>query len=305
MLFILHKRKTKWRFFMRFRELLEEYDVPIAPEGHEHTTEGWIQFDCPFCDEGGHQYHMGFNIRGGFVNCWSCGAHSIASVIRAYTTLSFKAVKKICDEIIPEKETPIMRENIKGFLDTPPLGSLQDVHIRYLSGRGFDYHNIQKLWQIKATGVVGHLKWRIFIPITHRGKIVSWTTRALKKTAKKKYHSAKPEQELIPHKNLLYGSDYVRHTAIVVEGPLDVWAIGPGAVATFGTAFTPQQVISLLRVPRRVICYDNQPTAQKQATKLCDALGAFSGETINVKLDSKDPGEANIKELKKLRKFLK
>lgn len=288
---------------MKFREFLEEYNIHTAPEGHEHSTEGWIQFDCPFCSKDSQHWRMGYNIKGGFVNCWSCGSHSVASVIKEYTNLSYKAIKKICDEIVPEK-TPTMQENIRGILDLPPIGNLQDAHIRYLNKRGFNHYKIQKLWQVKATGIVGYLKWRLFIPIIHQGKIVSWTSRAIKSNDGKKYISAKPNQELVPHKNILYGGDYVRHTAIIVEGPIDAWAIGPGAVATFGTAFTQQQVMALLKVPRRVVCYDNEFIAQQQANKLCDALGPFSGETINVKLDSKDPGEANISELKKLRRFL-
>jgi len=289
---------------MKFIEILEEHDIPRAPEGHEHSTEGWVQFDCPFCGRDSHHYHMGYNLRGGFVNCWRCGAHSLASVIREYTTLNYKEVKKICEEIIPEN-VPIMRENIKGFLQTPTLGPLQDAHIKYLNQRGFDHHMIQKLWQIKATGIAGHLKWRLFIPILHQGRIVSWTTRAIKDNIPRKYQSAEPHQELIPHKNILYGGDYVRHTVIICEGPLDVWAIGPGAVATFGSGFTEQQIMRLLHFPRRIVCYDNEREAQKQAKKLCNAIGAFGGETINITLDSKDPGEAKFGELKKLRKFLK
>jgi DNA primase len=177
--------------------------------------------------------------------------------------------------------------------------------VRYLSKRGFDYKEIQWLWQIKGIGIAERkLMWRLFIPVLHNNEVVSWTTRSIRDNTKYKYISAGPEQELLPHKNILYGSDYARHTVIIVEGPLDVWRIGPGAVATFGTAFTKQQVLALLKYPRRVVCYDNEKEAQDQALKLCDALGVFGGETLNVTLESKDPDEAKPKEIKRLRKFL-
>jgi len=289
---------------MKFHELLEELNISSAPEGHEHQTEGWIQFDCPFCERDSRRYHMGYNTNGGYINCWRCGSHSLASVLHEYTGLGYKQIKKLIDDLDSVRIQPIMRENIKGFLQTPSkVGALKDVHIRYLSKRGFQYGEIQRLWQVKSTGIVGYLKWRLFIPILHQGRVVSWTTRALRDT-KYKYISAKPEQELIPHKNILYGVDYVRSCVIITEGPLDVWAIGPGAVATFGTAFTKQQVLQLIKIPHRIVCYDNEKEAQKQALKLCDALGAFDGRTYNVVLDSKDPGEAKLSELRKLRKFL-
>jgi hypothetical protein len=248
---------------------------------------------------------MGYNANGGFINCWRCGGHSLVSVLLEYTGLSYKQIKKMIDGLDSIQVQPVMRENIKGFLQIPSkVGHLKDIHVRYLSERGFDYNEIQRLWQVKSTGIVGNLKWRLFIPIIHKGQVVSWTTRSLG-DSKFKYVSAKPEQELIPHKNILYGSDYVRNCAIITEGPLDVWAIGPGAVATFGTSFTQSQVLELLRIPHRIVCYDNEKEAQKQAHKLCDTLGAFKGRTYNIVLDSKDPGEAKLSELKRLRKFLK
>ena len=290
---------------MKFIELLYEFDIPRAPEGHHHHTHGWVQIDCPFCSKDSHHWRMGYNISGGYINCWSCGTHSLASVLHEYTNLPFHKIKALLDQLDDIIIQPIRKENIEGMLGIPScVGNLRDIHIRYLSTRGFDYKEIQRLWQVKGISIAGRLKWRLFIPVLHQNRVVSWTTRAIGK-ASCKYISAEPNEELIPHKNILYGGDYICHCAIITEGPLDVWAIGPGAVATFGTAYTQQQILQLIKVPRRIVCYDNEVEAQKQAQKLCDALGSFEGETINVVLDAKDPGEAKHKELKKLRKFLK
>ena len=291
---------------MKFREILEDCNIPIAPEGHTHQTEGWIQFDCPFCSRDSGRFRMGYNIRGGFVNCWACGGHSVLSVLREYTELPWAKLKKLMAQVDEVARHPIQRENLRKFTEIPPsVKKLAGAHIRYLSSRGLDYNEIVRLWQVRGIGIAsGPLKWRLFIPIVHQGMIISWTTRALGET-EFRYLSAKPEQELIPHKNVLYGSDYARQTVVIVEGPIDVWTIGPGAVATFGTAFTPSQINQLLKYPRRMVCYDNETIAQKQAVKLCDALGSFNGETNNIVLDAKDAGEANSHELRQLRKYLK
>jgi hypothetical protein len=43
-------------------------------------------------------------------------------------------------------------------------------------------------------------------------------------------------------KETLYNLDNAKDgTAIVVEGPIDVWRIGDGAVATFGVIYTQKQ----------------------------------------------------------------
>lgn len=287
---------------MKFTEIIDKYNIPRAPSEHHHQTEGWINLDCPFCSRDSHRYRMGYNISGGFTNCWVCGPHSLFSVVKAYTDLPNHKVKELLDQLDdvvdrrPEKE--------RGHLQIPNnVKPLTAVHIKYLESRGYDYKEIQKLWDVQAIGISGRLSWRLFIPIHYRNKTVSWTTRAIGK-CDLRYISAKPEEEVMPHKNMLYGLDYVRDTVIICEGPLDVWSIGPGAVATFGTSFTSSQIKYLVNIPKKIVCYDNEYEAQKQALKLCNMLGVFGGETINVQLDSKDPGEANIKELKKLRKFL-
>ena len=113
------------------------------------------------------------------------------------------------------------------------------------------------------------------------------------------------DQEAVNHKTLIYGADFCRHAIVVVEGPLDTWAIGPGAGALCGTGFTRAQVLAISRFPVRAICFDALPDAQKTARELCNLLRVLPGETYNVVLDSKDPGEAlttNPRELRQLRK---
>jgi DNA primase len=109
-----------------------------------------------------------------------------------------------------------------------------------------------------------------------------------------RYVSAKPAEEAMPIKSTLYGWDYVRHAAIVVEGPTDAWRIGPGAVATLGTSYSKAQVLLLTNLPVRVVCFDRDNEAQRRAKRLCCELAVFPGRTVNVCLEShlaaSDPG---------------
>ena len=161
---------------------------------------------------------------------------------------------------------------------------------------------MMRLWDIKATGNMGQFAWRIFIPIMLNGKQVSWTTRAIGSSLPR-YKSAKPKEEIVEHKHLLYGEDCVRHSVIVVEGPLDAWAIGPGAVALMGLSYTAEQVTRIAKYPIRTVCFDREPKAQIVADKLAGELSCFPGETQSVGLvTGDDPATADVEEVRELRK---
>lgn len=289
---------------MKFEDILIEYNIPTAPEGHHHARHGWIQFDCPYCGKDSEKWHMGYSIERHYVNCWRCGSHSLINTVMMLTDLSYRQVKKILD--VPDFIRPDKKIKTPGKLKIPPgVGKLYPAHKKYLQSRGFDWRQLKRLWGIKGIGISSRLPWRIWIPIHHRGEIVSWTTRSISKSGKiTRYISAKEEEESIPHKTLLYGADFVRHAAIALEGPVDVWRIGPGAVATFGSGYSSEQVEQLAKFPTRAICFDNEPEAQKRAKKLSDDLAVFPGDTYNVVLDRKDAGEEDEKNIRKLRKAI-
>ena len=193
----------------------------------------------------------------------------------------------------------------RGKLELPRhVNPIMDAHRRYLEGRGFDVDQLVNLWGIQATSILSKPSWSVFIPIVYRGEFVSWTTRAIGANARTRYVSAKPSQEIYHHKDLLYGEDLCGTSIAVLEGPLDVWAVGPGATCTFGTNFTRAQVRKIANYPNRVICYDSTREGQMQARRLCQALAAFPGTTTNVVLDAKDAAETNTNERNQLKALL-
>jgi len=130
---------------------------------------------------------------------------------------------------------------------------------------------------------------------------VSWTTRTIG-TGGSKYVSAGLLEERVHHKTILYGADFAGLGIIVVEGPTSAWAVGPGAVATLGVKYTKWQVLAIGQYPRRTICFDSEPVAQKQAQRLALELQAFPGQTDVVELETgNDPAEADPEEVEQLR----
>lgn len=285
---------------MRFEDILTENGIEVAPDNHEHKRAGWVNFDCPYCAVYKH-YRMGYNTRGHYLNCWACGRHGIAETLRELLGDKYRSiVGNLNDLEVSPREEKAPRGKLVVPKNIAPLGH---AHCEYLRNRGFNPKKLHKLWEIKGIGLSSSLAWRIFIPIFHKGVMVSWTTRSIVDRHKDRYISAGSNEEAVNHKELLYGEDYCRMSVLVVEGPTDVWRIGPGSVCTFGTTFSMAQVAHISRYPRRAICFDRESTAEKRARELSDRLSVLPGETYLVTLETgKDPGEASQEEIMEIRK---
>ncbi len=285
---------------MKFIEILQQFNVPYRQAGHEHCRAGWVQIDCPWCSPGWQHWRLGYSLITGRMNCWACGGQNLMKTLIEVTKQPYHVLKDLVEDIhldwvadLPQRGTLKLPYNV--------MSPLLNIHRNYLSSRGFDPDEIEKIWGLQSIGWNGgSLSWRIFIPIKWHAETVSWTTRSI--LDHHRYRSASVSQEKYNHKDLLYGEDFCRHTIIVCEGPTDVWKIGPGAVATMGTSFTQAQVLKMSKYPTRVICFDNEKAAQRRARQLVNCLAPFDGTTFNVTLDSKDPGSARASELHRLQK---
>jgi len=286
---------------MKFTDILQELNIEYKTEGHHHCRPGWINLDCPFCGKDSHKWHLGYSIESNFFHCWRCGFHSIIETLMEITGYSATKCKKILKDV---EYTEVKREKPKGKLILPKgIGKLQKPHRRYLRSRRFNWKKIQNLWQISGIGIASKLPWRIFIPILHHGKMVSWTTRSISNSNMvTRYISASLKEESIPHKSLLYGEDYAQKTIVITEGPFDVWKIGPGAVATLGIGYSLEQLLRMTKYPKRMVCFDHERIAQERAKRLCNELSVFPGKTFNIQLDAKDAASATNREIERIRK---
>lgn len=291
---------------MNIEEFLQEHNIEFRRHGeHHHVSSGWINTDCPQCSPNSKHFRLGWNLRGGYFSCWSCGKLPTLSTLQALTNLPIKTIRETIGGL--EKSDFYENQRPPGKLELPAsIGGLLPAHISYLFKRGFNIHELETLWKIRGIDWTNpKLAWRIFIPIKLDGETISWTTRSVDNKNPRRYITANAEQEKFPAKQILYGVDYCQHSIIICEGPLDVWKIGLGAVATMGTAYTKAQMLMASRFTNRFICFDNDKPGQEAAQKLCKDLMMFPGTTKNVILSSgKDPGEADKDEIQQLQELL-
>ena len=285
---------------MTFTELLDHYSIPYVHAGtHRHATHGRVSLDCPSCSPNSGKFKAGYHLEKRYLNCWSCGFLPLFQTLSTITGEPYGKIKELLGGLERDRTE---QSRTRGKLTLPDgVGPMQKPHRDYLRKRGFDPEAIERLWGVQGIGLAKKLAWRLFVPLHLDREIVSWTTRSISPDNPVRYWTAKPEQETVSSKTLLYGSDYANQTIIVCEGPADTWRIGPGAVSTLGVSVSRVQIAKMARYPTRVICFDSD--AQERAKRLCDQLSAFPGKTVNVCLETgKDAGECDSKEIQELRR---
>jgi len=286
---------------MQFTQVLDQLGIAYKQVGEDHhARQGWVQIECPWCGKGTGKHHFGFSLSHGNGNCYKCGRHRTGDTLSEATGRSLRYCLDLLRGFTRLGKPD--RTKALGRLSIPPnVGSMLPAHLQYLRKRGFDPQETARLWDVQGIGISAELSWRLYIPIHLHGKVVSWTTRAVGRFGKR-YVSASSHDEIVSHKSILYGGDYVRNVAIVCEGPTDVWRIGPGAVATLGLNYTPSQELELGKIPVRVICFDREKEAQKRAHRLARLLAAMPGETVVASLESgEDVASADLSEIAEFR----
>jgi hypothetical protein len=290
----------------QLRDMLQELGIAAAPQNHRHGRAGWVQICCPDCDQGLGKFHLGINENSLKANCWACGPKNLLGSLRTLSDLNYRELAAIIATIAPASVLSEQRV-VPSRLKLPAgTGKLLRRHRDYLRERGFVPSEVRDLWRVQGIGVSDPtLSWRILIPIFRRGRMVSWTARSVGSDPRR-YWSCSEEFEVVPHKQILYGMDFITSTAIIHEGPIDVWATGPGAVGTFGTSYTAAQLRLLSKLRKVIVCFDEGREAQARAQQLLQYLEPFPVECFNVIIDAKDPADAllhNPAELRRLRRF--
>jgi hypothetical protein len=190
-----------------------------------------------------------------------------------------------------------------------PLHALDDGHpaVVYLRGRGFDPAWLARQMQ------VGYCPWaypefpmakdRIIIPVYQGGAYAGWQARFI----------GEPPDKRVPKyltmagmkiSQLLYNLDTARQSpfGVVCEGPLDVWAFGPEAVALFGNKLSAAQarlIGSAWREGTVIILLDGD--APGPALQAHDALAGLVRQRAVVSLrPDQDPGGLPRQELRQL-----
>ena len=295
-----------------FQKFAQENGVPMARTGHHHCHSGWIQTHCPICTDCSHGFHLGWSIKKGNMSCWRCGNVSIMkflSLRMGSGRARFFYAKYCTDKPIPvivAKRDLTVASRVR---EPKGMKTLTPKHREFLRARGFlDVPSLVEEWEIWGTNHLASSlwRWRVISPVKdENGKVVSYVGRSIGKSPKKKYVYSRAEDTAADPKSLLYGihwamGDYV----LIVEGPIDVWKLGPGAVATNGISWSKEQISSLRKFKKRFILFDPEIRAMKKAMELAETLSIFPGETEVITGLESDPGDMSPKEALKLRKYL-
>lgn len=284
---------------MKLEDLLADAGVETADQvGSLHARSGWLNVRCPFC--GSNKYLLGLTST--TANCYQCGPKTVYDALSVLCpNLSKRELVHFLRNVKPTKFYRGVK--VRGTYKPPPGRiSLMDspFHKRYVESRNLDPKLLESFWKVEAIPQVGNHAWRLFIPVFWRYEPVSWTTRAVA-DGLLRYKSADPKSESLPHKSILFGEDFAGDTIVIVEGPMDVFTLGPGTVCTFGLNWSAEQLDRMILYPRRYVCFNNEPQAQRRAQKLVDILTPFPGQTWNVILDEKDINAMPPRKVKKLR----
>lgn len=154
-----------------------------------------------------------------------------------------------------------------------------------LKKQGFSLALAQELFLVRDDGSGGYydmFRGRLMIPIAdERGRIVAFGGRIIGAGQPKYINSS--DTPIYHKSDLLFGMDKAKEAiskkghAVLVEGYMDVIACHRAgmneAVASLGTALTPQQVRLMKRwAGQVVVLYDRDEAGQKAAEKACEMI---------------------------------
>lgn len=303
------------------RRFFQDNNIPFVDGGHKHCRPGWVNVACPFCT-GNSGYHLGYcedksqEYAGAFV-CWRCkGKHPIRA-IKALTGTTNAQAKGIFHAYKGRIITGGHKHNKSRvdpnliFRDTKlPKGCVEisesPAAAEYTIKRKYVPKYLTEVWGVKATTYKGIYKFRLVVPITFNGKIVSYQCRDYTGKSEVPYMACKMEDEQIHHKNMVGGFDQaiqygVTHP-VLVEGFFDAFRLGPGAVCCFGIAYRSEQIRFIAEHFKGVsVLFDGgEKQARARSRTICTELSHRGLDVQEVLLDKGDPDELPASEARKL-----
>ncbi len=296
------------KYQINFLKFLQDYNITYMTSGNKHCRPGWVQIGCPFC-AGGAGTHLGIHLSGVGASCWRCKGKSIRQIIQALLKCSYQEVCRIESKyrtrlVVRRKVPSSLNLALKVELPsgTGPMNARHDI---YLEERKFDPEHLERVFGLKGTGPIGSYKHRIIAPILFHDRLISYIGRDITGKADLRYKACPTICESYPYKKITYGIELAKkESVLIVEGITDVWRLGPGSVATFGTAFTPAQVRLLAsNFKRAFVFFDNEVPAQRASRELGLML-ATSGIEVEILVPESDPGNMDQNEADNLVKEL-
>lgn len=279
-----------------YEAILTQLGIPFWTSG-KNNVEGCLTIHCPCCpeDDPDPSRHGNLNPETGKYSCWRCkGSHPSVVLARA-GSISVQAAadlirKNSTGEIsVGQVEQTLFAESIK--LPGSPRPS--ELHSKYLESRGFDVDELCFYHGIQFTGMME--KWegvdwgyRVIIPVFDmKNKLVSFQGRGIFPNQDPRYLFPPKEKQVRDCKTLLYGAELckAKNSLLVVEGVMDAWKLGPGAVCTFGSSVTKEQILEMSKWKKVFLAFDNEPAAKEHARDVAKELSAMGCEAYLVNTD--------------------
>ena len=300
---------------MDLRDFFDEYNIEYWTTG-KNVSDGWVNVQCPFCDDSSN--HCGIRKNDLRINCWKCGGHRFFNLITTLTGISFNEAKSLRLSLSRAGFDPPLMTAGNGpgtHVIYPPESTIHfpKPHKEYLRSRGFPPLKTIRKYKLRAVHTIGKYKFRIIIPIFMDRKLVSFTSRDITDQQEPKYFHLEKKKSIVDPKNAIYNYDTVTPNtdAILVEGPIDVWKMGDGAISIFGVHHTERQLILLKRkkIRKLFLLFDNDKDGRKAAKRLSTILAPLVQVLEVVTLQKiHDPGElstTNVEVIKDTLRFNK
>lgn len=283
---------------------LEDRGIRIHHSG-KNVSPGWIGLNCFWCDDPSN--HLGINLRSKIFKCWACGRKGPPQVIvKHIDQVGEEEAKNIIEKFLDPLLIARGREEKKTANEVvfPKEigGSFTDIYYKYLNDRGLSINYLKFKYQIKCGGTSGRFKYRVIIPIIMNEITVGFTGRDVSDRNPVRYKNCKIEESSVHPSKWIYNIDTVRNSAIIVEGPIDVWKMGDGVICLLGTEFSMGQINILLekKIGKLYVLFDSTEVATKRALSLAKELSLFIPSEI-IEVDIEDPGKLSMEEGKELK----
>lgn len=296
------------------KSYLSSRDIPYKTSG-ENVTRGWIEITCvlPGCSD--HKEHLGINLKSLIYKCWLCGRSGPAShLISIIDNCSQSQAQTIAKKFPRDDEDNIWEndkeEAKKDFVLPGEYTSTKNwpaIHLNYLISRGFDPDIIIPRFQLRSIHTVGDYRFRIIIPISINHQIVAFTSMDVLRQGdgRPPYQDCPINEAIVPVKQCLYNIDSVKDDkAIIYEGVTGVWRFGDGAVASFTSNLTPEQIILLKKKKIKQVFLLYDPDATQKGEKMAIQLSGVIPHVEQICFKNGDPKDLPPKSIIQLKKDL-
>jgi len=296
---------------MDVKEWLKENDIEFFTRGN-NVGVGWINITCPFC--GDDSNHLGIRLKNLQVSCWRCGRHKFVKLVIELIDCSYQDAKQIEQDLSLEADkdySPFSKKDVdnassiltlkKTILPPESTKTFPIRHTKYLRSRGFNpTKKFIRKYKLLAVHNIGKYKFRIIIPVYLRHHLVAFTSRDITDIQSPKYLSSGKYETTINIKETIYNYDSVPvgGDAILVEGPLDAWKLGDGAISLLSANCIDRQIVLLKekKIRNLFILFDNDKPGNRASKSIARVLAPLVKRIEIVRFNGhvSDPGSLSL-----------